>query len=336
MNKKIRILAIISIVVAILSLFACSTPKYQPVSTQRLSPDLQEGAAIMADGYRLPLNQHIANNAKAVIIALHGFNDYRNAFKPLCNYIAEQNIHCYRYDQRGFGETDHRGLWPSNGELQQDLVTLSKLVKQQHPSLPLYVIGESMGGAVVLTTFAENNVTDVEGIAVLAPAVWARHTQPWYQQFALWLTVRIAPGWKPTGKGFERVVSDNNDMLRELSKDPLVIKGTRVDTIYGLNNLMDKAISSAAKVSTKGLILYGDKDELITKKPTCEMLNNAAKGNGNWRFVLYSHGYHMLSRDLQAENVYKDLIQWIETPAKNFNEEISLDNNEWQTEYCNA
>ncbi len=333
---KKQFLISLALFLSVLLASACSAPQYQPISKTQQTPYLSEHSAVMSDGYRLTLNQHKANQPKAVIIALHGFNDYRNAFTPLCDYLSERQIHCIRYDQRGFGETEHRGLWPRNNELQHDLATLTKLVKQQYPNLPLYVIGESMGGAVVLTTFAEHALPHVEGIAALAPAVWARHTQPWYQRLALWLTVRIAPGWKPTGKGFERVVTDNYDMLRALSKDPLVIKGTRIDTLHGLNNLMDKALQAAKRISTKGLILYGDKDELITKKPTCRLLANAKKVDNNWRFVLYSQGYHMLSRDLQAENVYKDLISWIDNPGSRFKEELSLQNDEWQTDYCDA
>ncbi|MBN4069202.1 lysophospholipase [Beggiatoa alba] len=317
------------------SLFACSSPKHQPVSTTRVTPSLNNNVAIMADGYLLPLNIFLANNAKASLIALHGFNDYRNAFTPLCTYLAKHNVHCYAYDQRGFGETQHRGLWPYENTLQNDLATMIKLIKDKHPDLPLYIIGESMGGAVVLTTFAKPNTPHVTGISLLAPAVWARHTQPWYQRLALWLTVRIAPGWKPTAKGFERVASDNDAMLRELSKDPLVIKATRVDAIYGLTNLMDQALAATKEVSAKGIVFYGEKDELITKQPTCEMLANiSANKINNLRFVLYKNGYHMLSRDLQANKVYQDLITWIDDAGQPLNAELGINNNEWQSLYC--
>ncbi|NOX28402.1 MAG: alpha/beta hydrolase [Gammaproteobacteria bacterium] len=321
-------------------LSACSSPKHQPISTLTLIPSLSDDIAIMSDGYQLPLNRYIAEKPKATIIALHGFNDYRNAFTPLCHYLSNNNINCYTYDQRGFGETKHRGLWPKKGALQNDLITMTQLIKEKHPKLPLYVIGESMGGAVIMTAFADKQVTHVEGIGLLAPAVWARHTQPWYQQLALWITVRIAPGWKPTGKGFEKIVSDNNEMLKELSKDPLVIKGTRIDTIYGLTNLMDQALESAKTLSEKGVIFYGRKDELITKKPTCEMLGNITSNennlSNNWRFVLYEEGYHMLSRDLQAETVYQDLITWINNTTQSLSEELSLSNGQWRTQYCDA
>ena len=331
-----RFLSATAITLSLLSLFSCSSPKHHPLSTISITPSLNDSSAIMADGYRLPINAYRAGNAKATLIALHGFNDYRNAFTPLCAYLSERNVHCYAYDQRGFGATEHRGLWPGEGILQKDLLTMTKLVKDKHPDLPLYVIGESMGGAVVMTTFANADAPHVAGIGLLAPAIWARHTQPWYQRLALWLSVRIAPGWKPTGKGFERIVSDNNDMLRELSKDPLVIKATRVDAVYGLTNLMDQALASTKEFSAQGIMFYGDKDELITKQPTCEMLANIADEKNNFRFVLYENGYHMLSRDLQAQHVYQDLITWVSDTGQRLDEELNMNNGEWRHRYCHA
>lgn len=32
----------------------------------------------------------------------------------------------------------------------------------------------------------------------------------------------------------------------------------------------------------------------------------------DWRFILYPEGYHMLTRDLQAEKVFKDIEYWVQ------------------------
>ncbi len=101
-------------------------------------------------------------------------------------------------------------------------------------------------------------------------------------------------------------------MLRALGRDPLVIRETRIDTIYGLSNLMDQALTSSAKLVIPTLVLYGELDEIIPKEPICEMMKTL-QGNKDleWRFILYPDGYHMLTRDLQAEKVYQDIEKWI-------------------------
>ena len=58
------------------------------------------------------------SGVKAVILALHGFNDYSNAFAMPARLWAERGIASYAYDQRGFGGAP--GLRP----VQSDRATL--------------------------------------------------------------------------------------------------------------------------------------------------------------------------------------------------------------------
>jgi len=314
-HRTLTTLATILTVVALLC--ACSGPQFQPASKVAVTAQLSDTHATMSDGYQLPFTFYPAINTppKATVIALHGFNDYRRAFTDFCHALSKANIECYAYDQRGFGETQYRGLWPTAKTLQQDLASLSALIRAKAPTRPLYLAGESMGGAVIMSTMASRPNTNIDGVILLAPAVWARHTQPWYQRTALWLAVNFFPGWTPTGEGLKITPTDNRDALYQMWHDPFVIKATRIDTLYGVNNLMDKALASAKNLPIKGLVLYGKKDEIIPKKPTCKMLKQLDQNPGKWALSLYNNGYHMLTRDLQAERVFNDVTRWILTKA---------------------
>lgn len=105
----------------------------------------------MADGYRLPVTAWEAEAPRAIILALHGFNDYSNAFDGPASYFARHNIVTYAYDQRGFGETAQRGIWPGDNVLESDAASMANLLCEKHPDLPLFLLGESMGGAVAIT-----------------------------------------------------------------------------------------------------------------------------------------------------------------------------------------
>ena len=59
-----------------------------------------------ADGAELPMRIWLPPNQqkpKAVILAVHGFNDYSNAFDMPGRWWAKHGIATYAYDQRGFG-----------------------------------------------------------------------------------------------------------------------------------------------------------------------------------------------------------------------------------------
>src|SRR5919199_2038019 len=76
------------------------------------SPRLEAQRFVTADGAVLPLRRWLPEGApKAVVLALHGFNDYSNGFAAPGPEWAAEGIATYAYDQRGFGAAPQRGQW---------------------------------------------------------------------------------------------------------------------------------------------------------------------------------------------------------------------------------
>jgi acylglycerol lipase len=273
-----------------------------------------------ADGEVLPLRRWLPRgDTKAVILALHGFNDYSNSFDGPGEAWAQRGIATYAYDQRGFGAAPERGLWPGRAALAADAATASQLLRRLYPGVPLFLLGESMGGAVAVVAMARESgtpVPDVDGVILTAPAVWGRATMDLLPRLALWAGVRLLPGVTLTGRGLEKKPSDNIAMLRALSRDPLVIKATRIDTIYGLVDLMDAALASASHLGEPLLVMYGAKDEIVPITPIRRFVYNLApEARRRVRLAWYKDGYHMLLRDLKGPVVIADVANWVFTPA---------------------
>ncbi len=288
----------------------------RPVTAENRSdsaPVLTDTSFISFDGTELPLKVwQPPNETRFIFIALHGFNDYANFIKRGANFFTRHNILVYAYDQRGFGNAKVRGRWGGTEQMAGDLATLVRLVAQKHPSLPIYLLGHSMGGSVVVVTMTDPEPPAVAGVILVAPAVWARSTEPFYQRFALWVGAHTMPWLKLTGESLDRQPSDNTQMLRDLGKDPLVIKETRLDTIYGLQNLMDAGYERADRFNLTTLVLYGRNDEIIPKEPVLDMFHRIPEPfPGRKQLILYENGYHMLMRDLQAEKVLQDIVDWV-------------------------
>ncbi len=265
------------------------------------------------DGASLPLRHWLPKTEpRAVIIALHGFNDYSHFFDLPGEYFSKLDIACFAYDQRGFGMAPQRGLWAGGETYTKDLQVLVQLIKQRYPARPIYLLGESMGGAIVITAMNRADMPEIAGVILAAPALWARSTMPWYQTGLLWTLAHSLPWLTLTGEGVHVVASDNIDMLRAMGRDPWVIKATRVETVYGLTDLMDAAFNSATSLHGKTLMLYGEKDEIIPKEPTYAFLQQFLQEDAaNKTVAIYQHGYHMLLRDLQAPTTWKDIAAWI-------------------------
>ena len=309
-NKK-NFLILVSILIFLIS--SCG-PTLRTPGPPIMKAKFQNGTFVSNDGAKLPVRSWLPQfkSPHAVIIALHGFNDYSNFFDTPGSYFANEGIISYAYDQRGFGRSPHRGYWAGTRIYTKDLKIFTQLIHNRHPKLPIFILGNSMGGAIALSAFKDGNPSSVKGIILSAPALWNRNSMPIYQHWALDILAHTIPWLTLTGRGLKKIPSNNFEMLRNLSDDKIIIKRTRIDTIYGLTNLMDHAVDSISKFKIRSLILYGQKDEIIPAGPTFKAFLKILKlNNSRQKIALYKDSYHMILRDLQAHKIFNDINSWI-------------------------
>jgi acylglycerol lipase len=305
-----KVFSVVALLMGAIFVLAACAPVTAPLGPVNDMPALNGDTFLTRDGLRLPLRHWDAEHPRAVIVALHGMSDYSNAFDMPAEWWAGQGITTYAYDQRGFGKAPHTGIWPGGEALREDLADCVEAVRERNPGVPVFALGESMGGAVVLSALAGPNPPRVDGVILVAPAVWSRDDMPIPYRVTLWLTAHTMPGLKLSGKGLKIWPSDNIEMLRKLSRDPLFQKQTRADAVWGLVDLMDAARKAPDRLNATPpiLYLYGAKDQIIPRAPT----EAVARELGRRAEVHeYPGGYHMLLRDLDGPDIWKDVMTWI-------------------------
>jgi acylglycerol lipase len=296
-------------------LAACASPIDVPAGPAVTTPELADGVFVMSDGARLPEQSWLPKSAegkpdapKAVLIGVHGMNDYSNAFAMPASYFAKHGIATYAYDQRGFGRAPDRGHWAGTRTMVDDMAEVTDLVRKKYPDTPVYLFGLSMGCAVILAAAGEHKLPNVDGVILSSPAVWGWHSMNVAYKLALWTSAHVWPGKTLSGSRLEIWPSDNIAMLRAYSKDPLVIKQTRIGTIYGLVTLMDRGYLGARDLDVPTLVLYGKKDEIVPEAPVMHVAKIIPAPK---RILEYDYGYHMLQRDLDRVVVYRDVDAWL-------------------------
>jgi alpha-beta hydrolase superfamily lysophospholipase len=267
----------------------------------------------MKDGFVLPARvwwPPAGARVRGVILALHGFTDSRDAWELPAPGFAAAGYTVFAPDQRGFGGTADRGVWPGRGVLVDDAAELAAQLRARFPGQRLVLMGESMGGAVALCLAARAPAT-ADAYVLLAPAVWGRAQMALPVRGALWAADRVAPGYRLFGDEVQLDIaaSDNRDALIRLATNPLTLRGSTIGMLYGLVNLMDDAQAAAPHLPPHTLVLAGRLDQIV---PVAATAAAWAKMPTSVRRGFYLNGYHLLLRDRDRALVESDILAWLD------------------------
>lgn len=243
------------------------------------------------------------------MLGLHGFGDYRNAFEDPSEVWSKAGITTYAYDQRGFGKSPTRNRWPGTDTLVDDAKAAAALVRQRHPDAPLYIAGESMGGAVALVA-ADRGLT-ADGLILLAPAVRSRKSLGELVTAGVWFFTHTIP-WMPVGPtSIDFQPTDNPKTIEKLQKDPLMLRNPRFDMGAGLLDLMDAACAAAENVQMPYILLHGLEDRIVPTGPVRDVIALMPRRPDS-KLAFYKRGYHLLLRDREGPKVSADIVAWME------------------------
>lgn len=302
------------VAILVLTIFAGCAPTVMPAGKSVRPPTLEDDRYVAADGTVLPLTVWSAASGaetlpKAVILAIHGFGDYRNAWEEPAELWARDGITTYAYDQRGFGASPTRGRWAGTPTMVEDVRVTAQLVRSRHPTVPLYLAGESMGGALVLA--AANQDIDVDGLILVAAALRSRDTLGPLLSGGLAFFAHVAP-WLPSGPtSIDFQPTDNPRTMEKMRNDPMILRNARVDLGYGLVEAMDTAKAAVPYVNKPYIMLYGLGDRLVPQASVRSAIEVMPK-RADSHLAFYRDGYHMLLRDKAGPLVAKDIFAWIE------------------------
>ena len=289
----------------------CAAP---PRALLSADPPVRDGWFAMNDGARLPYRVwRPAAPPRRVILALHGFDDSRDAFELSAPVLAEGGAIVYAPDQRGFGDAPDRGSWAGAERMTDDAAAMLRAAAARHPDLPVVALGESMGGAVLMRLAARGGGPPVAATILAAPAVWGRAEMDVLLRSGLWVVSHALADVAVTGGGPIHVwATDNIPALHRLSRDPLTLRSTRFEALAGLVDLMDDALAAAPLLRGPTLCLYGAHDALVPRHAMAaawEVMPDFV------RRAYYPAGYHLLLRDTRRAQPLADIAAWLDDPA---------------------
>jgi alpha-beta hydrolase superfamily lysophospholipase len=268
-----------------------------------------EGTYTGAGGVRLFRRvRRPAGRARGVVINLHGLGDHSGLYPDLTDHLAAGGFVVHAPDLRGNGRSSgQRGYVGRWEEFREDLHAFVALVRSEEPGLLLFLMGNSLGGLIVLD-YALVYPEGLRGVIVAAPPL-GRLSVPAPLLALGRIMSRIWPRFS---------VRTGMD-LSGLAKDPAVRETVLADPLFhrrGTARLSTEVVATIARVQAAAprfpvplLILHGSADRMVTPEGSRDFIDRV--GHPDHELREYPEGYHALFADLDRARVLDDLERWI-------------------------
>ncbi len=273
--------------------------------------DHAEGSFEGAGGLRLYFQTWRPTNVtpRAALALVHGFGGHSGLFAPLVDGLVTRGYAIYGFDLRGMGRSPGpRGYIRSWSDYRQDVQAFLHMIGEREAGCPLFLVGESLGGLIVLD-YAQQRPEGIRGVIAFSPVLGEIGVPPVLLMLGRILS-RVWPRFAMSSRMDFDASSRDPEAVQRFATDPLLhSRGTaRLSTEFAAARA--RANTGAAGFPLPLLILHGDADRLATPDGSREFVERVTQGDS--RLQEYRGGYHMLLHDLCADQVVQDVEAWIE------------------------
>ncbi|MDQ5937523.1 MAG: Alpha/beta fold hydrolase [Cyanobacteriota bacterium erpe_2018_sw_21hr_WHONDRS-SW48-000092_B_bin.40] len=278
---------------------------HQPAAMQWVNPDVK---------------------AKGIVVCIPGFGLHRSSFKELGQKLAEQGLLVYAYDVRGFGAytsmkaRDRIDLVKTIEDLEISL----KTIRRDNPGLPIFVLGESMGGSIALQLTAKHPEL-IDGLIAAVPS------SKRYRQWKLTSKIGLAmvTGNKEPINAAPAVVNretTDNTLKHELAEDPESRFTATPEEFLAVSKFLSHNKKMAAQITKTPVIMYqGVHDLLIKPEGTINLFRKI--GTLDKDLSLIGRSQHLLFEQGQfSNNLLNSLCDWIKNHSQSRDEKGNRQN----------
>jgi acylglycerol lipase len=266
------------------------------------------GSFFASDGAEVPYRLWTAREPTAAVLLLHGAFDYAAAFDEIGPKLARKKFTALAIDQRGFGATKSRGTWSGAAHMANDAGDAARvLLERIGTDKPLFVLGESIGGAVAIHAAAVGAIPQLRGIVLAAPGALAsrfRHRLlAWIAAAARLLAgdselvFERLSGWELTPAAAIRLIVA-----------PLVMRRITPDMLCGMADLALSAVEAASGVEAPVLTMVGARDELVRLACVRRLFDNLA-GEKTWRVI--PEAPHLMLHSRHSNEILREAVNWM-------------------------
>lgn len=251
---------------------------------------------------------------RGVIVLAHGASEHSGRYGNVLDRVVPLGFPVYALDHRGHGRSEGKpALIDRLGSAIADIDTVVDQAKAEHPDVPLFLLGHSMGGCLAIE-YTLHHQAKLDALILSAPLAALEAASPLMRVAARALSA-VAPNL-PLIEVDAGAISRDPAEVAAYESDPLVYRGKLpVRTVAELAKAIDTFPERVPAITIPLLIVHGWADRLVPIEGSEMVFERAASEDKTIR--KYEGLYHELFNELpeDREIVLEGLAEWLEAHA---------------------
>ncbi|MDF5720271.1 MAG: lysophospholipase [Rhizonema sp. PD37] len=255
---------------------------------------------------------HPLGNPSAVVLIIHGLGSHSGLFSNVIEHLVKTGYAVYGLDLRGHGRSQgQRGHIRTWSEFREDLKVFLKLIEVQQPGCPRFLLGHSLGGAIVLD-YVLRFPTAVQGVITMAPPLGRVGISP--VKLTLGRTLSQVMPRFALNTGFAGAKASRDQNVLAIAQDRLMHSRGSARLATEFLGAIAWIQSHANDLLVPILILHGGADQVALPEGSRVFFQKIDFPDKEHHE--YPHSRHALHRDLDCQEMLADLEDWLERHVK--------------------
>lgn len=261
-------------------------------------------------GIRIYYYKQIPPDARGLIMISHGFGEHSGLYEEFMDFLINNGYGVCAYDHRAHGQSEEeRGHIDRFEFFIEDMAVVVRHLKQEHQGLPLFIFGHSMGGLIAFI-FGVLHPEGLKGQVFTGPAVGRPIGTGFIPGSLFTLLKRYFPRVK-IYPNLSRKGTRNKAYQVKIKADSKTLK---YETVSFISEFLFRGIAlakdNAPSYRLPVLFLHGKADRIIPYRASMEIFEQIASEDKTLK--LYEGMYHELVREPEREEVWQDILGWLE------------------------
>jgi alpha-beta hydrolase superfamily lysophospholipase len=269
-----------------------------------------EGSVTGVDGLRLAYRAWEAKSPHAGIVVLHGLGEHSGRYEQFAEALATFAISTYALDQRGHGLSDgRRGHVPTFDVFLREFDRFRREVEGlAEYRLPLFVLGQSMGGLIALR-YVEEYESHFLGAVVCSPWLATSMPVPRWKIMAANALNRVLPAWPFRSDMDPEDFTHDLDIVQAYRADPLVHGVITPRLFVEVSTAMGLVLQRSDRIREPLLFLLGGDDRLVDTERTVRLAQSMSSADVTVR--VFPKLYHELLQEVERPRIFREISDWI-------------------------